>query len=77
MSHFYGFVKGSSEKIVARTGTILSGMHAQVQSWDVGIQVDAYYNEKKKRNEFEVYLTGGGNNPVKKKLVFSYKEGDK
>lgn len=61
MARFMGIVQGARGE-ASRVGGASSGIRAQAQSWNVGVKVygratDGY------RDVFELYMTGGSNNP--------------
>lgn len=69
MSRFYISARGSRGE-VTRTGQPSSGVHAHVRGWDCGVIVDGFVNADGE-DCFEVYLTGGSNDPHRRELIAS------
>ena len=76
MSHFYGDIAGQAKTIATRRGSKSSGLKSHIRSWNVGIKVNCFYDHALKRNVFEVYRTGGSNNPNTNQLITSVIEED-
>lgn len=60
MAQFLGLVKGS-RKSVTRLGSKNSGLTVQAFGWDTGVTVEAKHKDG--TDYFEVYYTGGSNDP--------------
>lgn len=58
MSHFYGEIKGTRGS-ATRQGHKSSGLRARGAGWDIGANVDLYYNGKLDRNELTISIDHG------------------
>jgi hypothetical protein len=59
MAHYRAVIHGSRGE-ASRLGTKKSGIKAIVNAWDIGVTVEARYENG--ANIFRVYKTGGSNN---------------
>ena len=68
MSHFYGEMKGTTGRKVSRTGSKNSGMWVHLGGWNTGVQV--VLSHRHGEDFFEVWLTGGSNNQIQRRLLY-------
>ena len=58
MARFIGYVQGQSGE-ASRIGSPRSGIRAQAQGWNVGVQVHGHADGDE--DVFDIYMTGGSN----------------
>lgn len=58
MAQFRATIKGS-RGATSRLGGKLNGISARIDGWEYGIAVECYFDEKKAKDVFFVYKTGG------------------
>ena len=68
MARFYGEMTGN-RGTATREGTKESGFVAHIRGWNIGVQVDISVNSEGK-DEVTVWLTGGSNGAIERKLMF-------
>lgn len=76
MSLFYASVSGSRGTEATKTGDKKTGIHAHIRSWDFGIAVSGFLNNKGEQ-VFQVQVTGGSNNSSPKELIGIWIDGKK
>ncbi len=76
MSRFYANIKGNRGG-TSRCGTPSSGIKSHTRGWDVGVEVLGDV-DCDGQDEFQVYATGGSNDPFTSKLIarIRYDDGD-
>jgi thioredoxin reductase len=73
MSHFYAEIQGSRGP-ATRGGDKRSGIYCHIRGWNKGIKVCARHDDKKDRDIFEVYVSGGSNARTETKLIGRFAE---
>jgi len=68
LGHFRAIIQGQRGP-VSRLGSKKSGVQASVNGWNVGVDVSAYYDEKKQCDVIVVELTGGSNARFSRKEI--------
>jgi hypothetical protein len=68
MARYIGYVKGQKGE-ASHLGSEKSGIHAGVQGWNVGVQIDGNPADKDGQDTFCVYATGGTNGKTADKLL--------
>jgi hypothetical protein len=74
MSNLYSTV--TNEKGASATQPAARELDAHISGWDIGVLVEARHNPDTKVDFFEVWLTGGSNNPSIKTHIGTFKKGD-
>lgn len=59
MAHFMANIRGRRGPGASRLGDKSSGMTTHIRGWDVGVRVEARYENGK--DVFRIYRTGGSN----------------
>lgn len=67
MSRFYGTLMGQAVNAVTRRGSPRSGLYSDVNGWNSGVTIHAYADGDD--DCFEVWVTGGSNNPHRRKMI--------
>ena len=70
MSQFYASIKGQARTEGTRRGSKKSGVMGHIRGWDIGVKVYASHREGK--DYFEVYETGGSNDPTNRRLLVTF-----
>lgn len=68
MAQFRAVIQGAG-KAVSRLGNKVSGINANINGWDSGIEVKGYYSENLKADVFDIYATGGSYYHMRKKHI--------
>ncbi len=74
MAQFMAEIQGNKGS-VSRLGSKSSGIRAEINGWEVGVSVNAFYNDDLDRDEIEVTVTGGSNHYNDSKTIFTVSEG--
>lgn len=72
MAQFRGTIKGS-RGAVSRLGGKGSGLTTYASGWNLGVEVNAWHDEKTGKDYFKVYRTGGSNAQTGRKLIATVK----
>lgn len=71
MAQFRGIIRGNRGE-ASRLGSKNSGFLANIDGWDIGLHVHAYYDKKTGIDKISVDLTGGSNSPSPKLHVGTF-----
>lgn len=72
MAQYRAIIKGSRGE-ASRLGHKSSGIRAEVNGWNLGILVNARFEEEK-GDVFEIYVTGGSNGCQQRSLIGTFAE---
>lgn len=75
MAQFYASMQGNRGERT-RMGTKSSGIVSHTRGWNVGVQVELEWDEKKQRDVASVFITGGSSKPMKLKKLLTLTEED-
>jgi hypothetical protein len=64
MAHFYLEASGSAPTPTIRVGTKSSGVRVHIRGWDIGVRVVGSYHSTTKKDIFDIFITGGSNDPT-------------
>lgn len=67
MARFYGSMKGHGSRTNTKMGQ--GSIQAHIRTWDHGVFVEYAVSDHKNNVKCRVWLTGGSNDPTKKKLI--------
>lgn len=72
MAHFYGGVKGTRSE-ATRLGSEKSGLSCFANGWNLGVDVNMYYDDDKEEDVAYITLTSGsGGNSGRNKVIGSF-----
>lgn len=66
MARFYASIKGNRGP-ASRCGSVSSGIRGHIRGLDRGVEVNIF--DRYGEDVIQIYLTGGSNDPFKRKLI--------
>lgn len=76
MAQYRATIQGQRGQ-ASRLGSKKTGIRAKVNGWNIGVDVDIYFDAKTGQDRISIYRTGGSNARSMPELIADFTNGEK